>query len=618
MSPEAWYSLLVVCAVLAVLSQSRFPPDLVLMGGLAMLFVPGILTPNEALAGLANEGMVTVGLLFIVSAGIVETGGVTWISERLFGRPRSTAHALTRMMLPAAGLSGFMNNTPLVAMLIPAVNDWAKQHRLAPSKLMMPLSFAAILGGTCTLIGTSTNLVVNGMLIQAADAQRAAEGGSALPRGLGMFDIAWVGIPAAVLGIAFVILLHRYLLPDRLPPRSAVADPREYTIEMMVEPGSPLVGKTIEQAGLRHLPGLFLAEIDRDGFIMPAVSPDERLRGNDRLLFVGIVDSMIDLQKIRGLVPATNQVFKLDSPRSDRCLVEAVTSESCPVVGKTIRDGRFRSIYNAVVIAVARNGERVRGKIGDIVLRPGDQLLLETHPSFVNQHHNSRHFFLVSRLENSNPPRHDKAAIALIILVAMVAIVTLSEQWGKVSVSLGSWTIDFGQITMLKASLVAAILMIVTGCCRIDQAYRSIDWQVLLAIAASFGIGKALEKTGAADAITGGVIDALGGNGWLTLVAIYGITLIVTELITNNAAAAIMFPFALATAHNLDANPIPFIIAVMMAASAGFATPIGYQTNLMVYGPGGYRFADYLRIGIPLDILVWAVTVIVAPMVWPL
>ncbi len=618
MSPEAWYSLLVVCAVLAVLSRSRFPPDLVLMGGLAMLFVPGILTPNEALAGLANEGMVTVGLLFIVSAGIVETGGVTWISERLFGRPRSTAHALTRMMLPAAGLSGFMNNTPLVAMLIPAVNDWAKQHRLAPSKLMMPLSFAAILGGTCTLIGTSTNLVVNGMLIQAADAQRAAEGGSALPRGLGMFDIAWVGIPAAVLGIAFVILLHRYLLPDRLPPRSAVADPREYTIEMMVEPGSPLVGKTIEQAGLRHLPGLFLAEIDRDGFIMPAVSPDERLRGNDRLLFVGIVDSMIDLQKIRGLVPATNQVFKLDSPRSDRCLVEAVTSESCPVVGKTIRDGRFRSIYNAVVIAVARNGERVRGKIGDIVLRPGDQLLLETHPSFVNQHHNSRHFFLVSRLENSNPPRHDKAAIALIILVAMVAIVTLSEQWGKVSVSLGSWTIDFGQITMLKASLVAAILMIVTGCCRIDQAYRSIDWQVLLAIAASFGIGKALEKTGAADAITGGVIDALGGNGWLTLVAIYGITLIVTELITNNAAAAIMFPFALATAHNLDANPIPFIIAVMMAASAGFATPIGYQTNLMVYGPGGYRFGDYLRIGIPLDILVWAVTVIVAPIVWPL
>lgn len=618
MSPEAWYSLLVVCAVLAVLSRSRFPPDLVLMGGLAMLFVPGILTAGEALAGLANEGMVTVGLLFIVSAGIVETGGVTWISERLFGRPRSTAHALTRMMLPAAGLSGFMNNTPLVAMLIPAVNDWAKQHRLAPSKLMMPLSFAAILGGTCTLIGTSTNLVVNGMLIQAADAQRAAGGGPALPRGLGMFDIAWVGIPAAVFGIAFVILLHRYLLPNRLPPRNAVADPREYTIEMMVEPGSPLVGKTIEQAGLRHLPGLFLAEIDRDGFIMPAVSPDEKLRGNDRLLFVGIVDSMIDLQKIRGLVPATNQVFKLDSPRSDRCLVEAVTSESCPVVGKTIRDGRFRSIYNAVVIAVARNGERVRGKIGDIVLRPGDQLLLETHPSFVNQHHNSRHFFLVSRLENSNPPRHDKAAIALVILVAMVAIVTLSEQWGKVSVSLGSWTIDFGQITMLKASLVAAILMIVTGCCRIDQAYRAIDWQVLLAIAASFGIGKALEKTGAADAITGGVIDALGGNGWLTLVAIYGITLIVTELITNNAAAAIMFPFALATAHNLDANPIPFIIAVMMAASAGFATPIGYQTNLMVYGPGGYRFADYLRIGIPLDILVWAVTVIVAPMVWPL
>jgi di/tricarboxylate transporter len=508
------------------------------------------------------------------------------------------------MMLPTAGLSAFMNNTPLVAMLIPAVNDWAKQHRIAPSKLMIPLSYAAILGGTCTLIGTSTNLVVNGLLIRAADAQQAAGGELTLPRGLGMFDITWVGLPATLAGIGFIVLSGRRLLPSRLPSIETVADPRQYTIEMLVEPASPLIGKSIEEAGLRHLPGLYLAEIDREGVVLPAVAPEERLRTDDRLVFVGIVDSMRDLQKIRGLVPATDQVFKLDSPRSQRCLIEAVASHSCPVVGKTIRDARFRSLYNAVVIAVARHGERVGGKIGDIELQVGDTLLLEAHPSFADQHRNSRDFFLVSRLENSSPPHYERAAMALGILLLLVLVVTLSESFG-------------GKVTMFLGALVAAGLMLLTGCCRIDQARRSIEWEVLVAIAASFGIGLALQKTGAAAGVAGAMVGAAGGHPWWSLFALYGVTLLVTELITNNAAAALMFPFALATADKLQANPLAFVICVMMAASAGFATPIGYQTNLMVYGPGGYRFSDYLRMGVPLDLLIWFVTVALAPWVWP-
>jgi di/tricarboxylate transporter len=419
-----------------------------------------------------------------------------------------------------------------------------------------------------------------------------------------MFDITWVGLPAALVGIAFLVLCSRYLLPNRLPSIETVSDPRQYTIEMLVAPDSPLAGKSIEQAGLRHLPSLYLAEIDREGVVMPAVGPEERLRPGDRLVFVGIVDSLVDLQKMRGLVPATDQVFKLDSPRSQRCLMEAVASSTCPVVGKTIRDGRFRSLYNAVVIAVARHGERIRGKIGDIVLRAGDTLLLEAHPSFADLHRNSRDFFLVSRVENSSPPHYERAATALGILLAMVLIVTCSESFG-------------GKITMFHGAMVAAALMLLTRCCRADQARRSIDWQVLVAIAASFGIGQALQKTGAADAVTKAIIDMAGGSPWWSLVAIYGVTLLVTELITNNAAAALMFPFALSAAANLDVNPMSFIVAVMMAASAGFATPIGYQTNLMVYGPGGYRFTDYLRIGVPLDLVIWIVTVALAPLVWP-
>ncbi|OYV74368.1 MAG: SLC13 family permease [Deltaproteobacteria bacterium 21-66-5] len=601
--------------VFALLIWSRLPPDFVLVGGVALLVLTGILDAREALAGLANEAMVTVGILYVVGAGVRQTGGVDWIAQRLFGKPKSTFNAIVRLMFPAAGLSAFMNNTPLVAMLIPAVADWAKMHRIATSKLMIPLSYAAILGGTCTLIGTSTNLVVDGQVKEEAKRRIAADVKAGMPEaaarekferetrlpadGLAMFDITWVGLPAAVLGCGFMAVAAWWLLPDRKPAMSNLEDPRSYTVEMLVEPDSPLVGKAIEEAGLRHLPGAYLVEIDREGFILPAVSPDERLRGNDRLVFVGVVDSVLDLQKIRGLVPATDQVFKLSAPRSSRCLIEAVVSNSCPLVGKTIRDGRFRSIYNAAVIAVARNGERINKKIGDIVLAPGDTLLLEAHPAFADQQRNNRDFFLVSRLEDSQPPRHERALVAAAILIGMVLLAGLT--------SLG----------MFKASLLAGGLMLATRCCSVSLARRSIDWEVLLAIAASFAIGAALEKTKAAEMIAHQMIGLAQGNPWASLAIVYLATLLATELITNNAAAALMFPMAVKTAEGLQVNWMPFVIVVMMAASAGFATPIGYQTNLMVYGPGGYRFGDYLKVGVPLDLLIGVITVLLAPFLWP-
>ena len=306
---------------------------------------------------------------------------------------------------------------------------------------------------------------------------------------------------------------------------------------------------------------------------------------------MGIIESVVDLQRIRGLLPATDQVTKLSAPRTQRCLIEAVVSNSCPLVGKTIRDGRFRNNYNAVVVAVARNGERLHKKIGDIVLRAGDTLLVEAHPSFADQQRDSRDFFLVSRLPDSNPPRHDRALIAVGILIAMVVVV--SFEW----------------MSMLKASMLAAGLMIFTRCISVEVARRSVNWEVLLAIAASFAVGTALEQTGAAEEIAAGLVQLGGGNAWVSLALVYGVTLLATELITNNAAAALMFPFAMDTAKGLDVNYMPFVIAVMMGASAGFATPIGYQTNLMVYGPGGYRFGDYVKFGVPLDILIWAITV---------
>jgi di/tricarboxylate transporter len=453
---------------------------------------------------------------------------------------------------------------------------------------MIPLSYAAILGGTCTLIGTSTNVIVHGLVLDSTDLGP-----------MGFFEIGALGLPTAIVGTIYILTTARWLLPERKPLLSEPDNAREYVIEILVEASSPMVGKSLEEAGLRRLPGAFLAEIQREDTVLPAVSPTERLHAGDRLLFVGVVDSVVDLVRQRGLVPAPEQLFKLTAARPERRLFEVVVSDSCPVVGQTIRDGRFRTRYNAVVIAVARNGERLRGKIGDIELRLGDTLLLESRPAFLTQQRNSRDFLLVSEVQGVTLPRHDRAWVAGAILLAMVAVAAT------------------GWLSMLEAALIAGGLMLMTRCTRVSTARASVDWTVLVVIGASLGIGAALDSTGVAQAAAQSWVGWAGANPWLALACVYAVTSLLTELITNNAAAVLIFPIAAATAERLDVSLWPFVGVIMMAASASFASPIGYQTNLMVYGPGGYRFSDYVRIGLPLNIVLGIVAVLLAPLVWP-
>ncbi len=390
---EAWLTLglVVLCFVLFVFTRTA--PDIVTSGALTLLLVSGVLDAKDALAGFSNQGMLTVGVLYVVVTGLTETGAVGWIGQGLLGRPRDETWARLRLMAPVAGLSAFLNNTPVVAIFIPAVQDWAKRNRLELSLLLIPLSYATIAGGTVTLIGTSTNLVVNSLYVERL-------GGT----GLSFFEPAWIGIPVTLTVLLYLLTVGHWLLPRRRSAAASYEDTREYTAEMLVAPGSPLIGKSIEGAGLRQLPGLFLIEIERDDQVLPAVSAEELLRANDRLVFAGILDSVMDLQKTRGLIPATNQVFKLDTPRPGRCFVEAVLSDKCPLIGGNVREGRFRNRYDAVIIAIARNGQRVDRKIGDVELLPGDTLLLETRPDFVEQQRNSRDFLLVSRIGDHHPP----------------------------------------------------------------------------------------------------------------------------------------------------------------------------------------------------------------------
>ncbi|MGB5258945.1 MAG: SLC13 family permease, partial [Gammaproteobacteria bacterium] len=408
---EAWLTLAVVMGCFAMMVFSRISPDIIMSAGLTMLLVTGVLLPREALAGFSNQGMLTVAVLYVVVSGLTETGAVSWIVQNILGQPHTIRQAQARLMTPAAILSAFLNNTPVVAIFVPAVKVWARRNNLSLSRLLIPLSYASIAGGTCTLIGTSTNLVVNGLLVDQVG----------LP-GLSMFDLAWIGLPIAVGVFLFVLMFSRRLLPDRKEPLVHGDGMREYTTEMMVEEGSPLEGCSIEAAGLRCLPGLYLAEIERDGAILPAVEPQERLASNDRLIFVGAIESVVDLHSIRGLVPATNQVFKLEGARKDRSFFEAVVSDTCPLVDKSVREGRFRTRYHAVIIALARNGERLHGKVGDMVLRAGDTLLLEARPNFNDQQGRSRDFLLVSEVGGFHPPNHKGAPMALAIIIGMVAL----------------------------------------------------------------------------------------------------------------------------------------------------------------------------------------------------
>jgi di/tricarboxylate transporter len=583
MELSAILALSCVAATLFLLVRGRIASDLVMAGGIGLLVLTGSLSPKDAFAGLASPSIITIALLLVVSQGVIETGLIQWIGPALFGRAKSPLVAQVRLMLPVAAISAFINNTPLVAMCIPVVQDFAKRTKIAPGKLFIPLAYAATLGGVCSLIGTSTNLVVNEMWTKSGQET------------FHLFDIAPVGVPVAIVGIAYIIIAGRWLLPETGKVELASTDPRSYTVEMVVA-GAPIAGKSVEAANLRGLEGLYLAEVARGDEIIAPVEPTTLLQANDRLFFVGDVAAVVQLQKLRGLAPATNQVEKLGRDRFRRFLVEAVVSDASPLLGKTLRESRFRNVYGAVVIAISRNGARIENvKLGTVTLKEGDVLLLETKEAFMNAYGSSREFLLVRRIEDSEPVRHERAPIAGMILLGVILTATIQP---------------FG-FEMFHAALLGAGLMIATRCCTGAQARRALNVRMIFVIAGSIALGLALDKSGTAAYFAGQLVAWSQGNMLATIACLYFATFVLTELLSNATAAALVFPIAMqaATTESGGFDPKYAAIIVMIGASASFATPIGYQTNLMVQGPGGYRFSDYMKIGIPLGLLTGVVAV---------
>lgn len=584
---HGWVSLGLTLGVLVGLAVTRLAPHVVLMAALALLSVTGILTAQEALAGFGNPGLITVAAMFAVAGGLHASGGIDLLVNKLLGKPKTTRSALVRMFLPVIPLSAFLNNTPVVATMIPAVTAWSRKIGVAPSRLMIPLSYVSMVGGTLTLIGTSTNLVVDG--------QYQALTGEA---GFGIFSITLIGIPVVLVAAIFMILVMPRLLPDRSSVKP-FANVREFTVEVAIDPNGPLVGLTVESAGLRELERLYLVEISRGETVLSAVPSEEVLQASDRLIFAGETEAVTDLLRINGLTASVGDGSVVMEDRAGRRLIEVVVSQYCAAVGQTIRSSRFRERYGAVVLALARNGERIEGNLGNIIIMPGDTLLVEARPAFVTRQRYNKDFLVVNDLDQETP-RHEKAALAWLILLLAVGAA------------------GCGLISMLNAALLAAGAMLLTGCLTVNQAEKSLDLPVLITIAASFALGAALEKTGVAAYLAESVVALSGGRPWLLLVLVYVTVSLLTEMITNNAAALIMVPLALAVTQQAGLNPEPFMFAIMFAASASFATPVSYQTNLMVYGPGSYRFTDFLRAGIPMNVVVGVTALTVILLGWDL
>lgn len=583
--------LAVIIFMMAALVKEIVRPDLILFATLVLFMLTGVISVKEAVAGFSNEGMLTVALLFIVAGAIQKSGIFEKVIFAVMGTNSRARPALFRMMMPVSGMSAFLNNTPIVVTFTPFVRKWCQEHDISPSKFLIPLSYITILGGTVTLIGTSTNLVVHGWM--------RGHGFS----GFSMFDLTWVGVPLVLAGLVYLSTLGFKLLPDHKAIADTVGkESREYLAEMIVEPKYPHKGKTIEEAGLRNLKGLFLIEIIRGDERISPVKSTTRIDAGDRLIFTGDVSTIADLQNTRGLRLDPGTDLSLDFLENGNTqLVEVVVAHHSSLVDKRIKDTRFRGRYDAAIIAVHRNNERVKGKIGEIVLKPGDTLLLLAGSDFNQRKGLFDDFYVVTPMENPFLTEKDykKGWFTILLMVVMIALVTMKV------------------LSMFKAMSIVVVLLLLFRVVTAEEAKKSVQFNVLLLIASAFGIGSAIENSGAATWVAEKLVQFGEPLGIIFVVfLIYLITNIFTEMISNNAAAVLMIPIAIETAEKVGANPMAFAVAVAVAASAAFITPIGYQTNLIVYGPGGYKFSDYVKVGTPLNLIAMSITLFVIHFVW--
>ena len=583
---HAWITIATVLTMFTVLLTTKLRTDLVFLGAIGVLFVTGVLDAKEAFSGFSSTSVVVIGVLFVVVAGLTYTGVLQWMVKHLLGQPDSYSKAIFRLMLPVAALSSFLSNTTVVALFVNIVKMWSKKLGIAPSKLLIPLSYASGMGGVCTLIGTPPNLIISGLYADHSG-QTMNVLATTIP---GLFCL-FVGILS--------ILAMRKLLPDRKAPDNAFESTTDYTVEMMVTADSPHIGQTIAEAGLSQVRGGKLIELIHYDTVISPVADDEPVMGGDRLVYAGQVDELLDLRKSHGLVNADHPVFTMSEMEEDRQLRTAYITFGSSLIGQSMDDSTFERDNNMVLVAVARRGQRIDQSPREVTLQAGDTLLFECPAkAHVDTDRLASHlqFFDSQQVANFS----SKTLISTVIMLAMVALSAL------------------GVMSLLQCAFIAAAAMLIFGCCSPDQAMKSINWDILMVFAGSVVLGLAIQKTGIAERMAFGILDVCGTNPIVVMTAICLVGTFITEFISNTAAGAMFFPIMYEAAEKLGYEPFPFLIALMISVSSSFATPIGSPTHMLVYGPGGYRFSDFMRIGLLMNLIILAANILIVNIVYPL
>jgi di/tricarboxylate transporter len=579
-------ALAVMVTIVVVLARELYAPAPTMLGGLVVLVVTGVVTPDEAFVGFSSSATLTIAGLFVVARALQVHGGLAGVLARLLGGTARDRVILGRLVAPVLASSAVIANTPLVATLGPIVRTWAERHGRPASTYLMPLSFAAILGGVITTIGTSTTLVVSGLV------DRAGLGA------FGFFEILPLGLPVALVGGVLLVVLAPRVLPDRRSSYAQVAShERDYTFRLQVEPGGPLDGRSVTDSGLRNLEQVYLAGLRRRDLELTPLSPATVLRAGDVLTFVGRVDQVVGLSNRDGLVHADEtQATLLEG--DGHLLVEAVVGVNSPLANRTPKEVAFRGRYGAAIVAIHRQGQRVDAKLGEVRLQPGDALLLMADGDFEERWRPTRDFAIVVPHEDTDAAPSPKRWLVGGTTLAMI-----------VAAALG--------VPILTAVLAACLVLVGTRAIRFWDARGSLDLDVLLIVASAIGLGGAIETSGLAGQVADLIeVVAVEGGAVVALLAVLVGTLVLTELVTNVAAAALMVPIAIEVASRVDADPRGWALGVAVMASSSFLTPIGYQTNTIVYGLGGYRFSDYWRLGLPLTLLVLGTAVVLVPVIW--
>lgn len=582
----AWITIVTVLGMFTTLLFTKLRVDAVFLAVIGIFLVTGVLDTKEALSGFSSSSVVVIGVLFVVVAGLTHTGVLQWIVRHLLGEPNSYGKAVVRLMLPVAGLSSFLSNTTVVAMFVGIVKMWSKKLGISPSKLLIPLSYASGMGGVCTLIGTPPNLIISGLY--------ADKTGTAM----NVLATTIPGLFCLGVGVLSVIAMRR-LLPDRKAPESAFEAMTEYTVELLVPSDNKYIGETLGDAGLFHVKGGSLIEIYHfDGVPLP-VTEDEYIMGGDHLVYAGQIDEILELKNSHGLVSADHHVFSMSEVNRNRQLRTAYVNFGSSLIGTTIGGSTFEKENNLTLVAVARRGERIKETPRQVVLQAGDTLLLECPPRLnvnTNRLTSQLHFFESDQVVDIS----SKTLISAVVMITMVVLSALNV------------------MPLLHCAFIAAAAMLLLRCCNMEQAMKAINWEILMVFAGSVVIGLAIQKTGIAERLALGILDVCGTNPIVVMTAICLVGTFITEFVSNTAAGAIFFPIMYEAAEKLGYEPYPFLIALMVSVSSSFATPIGSPTHMLVYGPGGYRFSDFMRIGLLMNLIILAANIFIVNVVYPL